>query len=275
MGIDKETVMTSVTQKIAKTKQPKGGYFPINTFKETSIGEPCNDFGVFSLAVGKAVDSLVRFNLGEKKHKAFKWARKTMLERPMTKEKEEMLKAYEKLTIEVNKESVESAILIHFFDTSIQYKKRIDGFILPEDIVRETERMILDTINYLGEEEEINYGFLFPRSLFTENIFNDSRTSPSFFENLKARDISYGEIDFMTETELIDLKLINKKPTKNHTLQIITYYIMGINEYPERFSLINTLCIYNPKLNKKYTLNVSEISDELKSVIEKEVIGHN
>lgn len=53
------------------------------------------------------------------------------------------------------------------------------------------------------------------------------------------------------------------------------YWRMGLHSVHSEFKSVKYLGIYNPRLNVVYQLDVNDISDELISEIEKEVIGYN
>ena len=83
-----------------------------------------------------------------------------------------------------------------------------------------------------------------------------------------------GDGDFTTKDTLWDFKVSKTKPKKEHTLQLLMYWRMGLHSVHSEFKSVKYLGIYNPRLNVVYQLDVNDISDELISEIEKEVIGY-
>ena len=61
-------------------------------------------------------------------------------------------------------------------------------------------------------------------------------------------------------------------PNKDHTLQVLVYYIMGLHSYDSDFLSIVNLGFYNPRKNIVYQLPVSSIPLDLIQTIENEVI---
>ena len=74
--------------------------------------------------------------------------------------------------------------------------------------------------------------------------------------------ITTGDGDLLTKDTLWDFKVTTSKPNKDHTLQLLIYY------------LIENLGIFNPRQNTIYQLPISEISDEVIKEVETVVIGY-
>lgn len=75
--------------------------------------------------------------------------------------------------------------------------------------------------------------------------------------------ITAGDGDFLTADTLWDFKVSKTKPTKDHTLQLLIYYLMGIQSVHPEFQSITKLGIYNPRQNKVFLLNIADISDDI------------
>lgn len=86
--------------------------------------------------------------------------------------------------------------------------------------------------------------------------------------------VSKGDGDFMTGDTLWDFKVSIKPPTSKHTLQILMYYIMGQHSVQKEFQNITRLGVYNPRLNKVYTLDVSAIPIDTIRDVSIDVIGY-
>ena len=69
-------------------------------------------------------------------------------------------------------------------------------------------------------------------------------------------------------------KVSKSKPTKDHTLQLLIYSIMGKKSIHKEFENIKKLGIYNPRLNIVYTLDMKLINKDLIETISSEVIGY-
>ena len=82
------------------------------------------------------------------------------------------------------------------------------------------------------------------------------------FEGGYNRIIDSGDGDYLTRDTLWDFKISDAAPTKEHTLQILVYYILGIHSRHPEFQEMKNLGIYNPELNIAHTIPLSDISDE-------------
>jgi len=59
-----------------------------------------------------------------------------------------------------------------------------------------------------------------------------------------------------------------------YTLQLLVYYIMGMHSIHKEFKSIKNLGIYNPRMNKVYTIDIGTISKLVIVEVSKEVIGY-
>lgn len=74
--------------------------------------------------------------------------------------------------------------------------------------------------------------------------------------------VTSGDGDFVTADTLWDFKVSKAEPTKEHTLQLLMYWIMGQRCSGAEFSYFKNLTrlgIFNPRLNKVYTRQIAEI----------------
>lgn len=86
--------------------------------------------------------------------------------------------------------------------------------------------------------------------------------------------ITIGDGDFLTADTLWDFKVSKTKPNKDHTLQLLIYYLMGTRSIHPEFSSIEYLGLYNPRQNVVYRLAISDIPKETIETVEREVIGY-
>ena len=73
----------------------------------------------------------------------------------------------------------------------------------------------------------------------------------------------FGDGDFLTETELCDLKTGRAKPTLSDKKQVLLYWYVGRHTEGLDFSKIDTLSIFNPRFNMAWKLKVSQLPEEL------------
>lgn len=86
--------------------------------------------------------------------------------------------------------------------------------------------------------------------------------------------VSAGDGDFMTANTLWDFKVSKYRPSKEHTLQLLMYWRMGLHSVHAEFQSIKYLGVYNPRLNKVYRIKVDAIPDDVINEVEKDVIGY-
>ncbi|WP_270295108.1 hypothetical protein [Eggerthella sinensis] len=83
-----------------------------------------------------------------------------------------------------------------------------------------------------------------------------------------------GEGDFLTADTLWDFKVSVKPPTKEHTLQILMYWRMGLHSVHPEYEAVRKLGFFNPRLGAIYTLPVDSIPTDVIEAVETEVIGY-
>lgn len=84
--------------------------------------------------------------------------------------------------------------------------------------------------------------------------------------------VETGDGDFLTQDTLWDFKVTSSEPTNKHTLQLLMYWIMGQHSGQNCFAKITRLGIFNPRLNKVYLYDISNLSKEIIETIEKDII---
>lgn len=77
------------------------------------------------------------------------------------------------------------------------------------------------------------------------------------YESLK------GDGDFLTKNEMCDLKTGRQKSSLKDKRQVLLYWFAGLHTEGLDFSKIDTLSIFNPRLNMAWKLKVSQLSEEL------------
>lgn len=84
--------------------------------------------------------------------------------------------------------------------------------------------------------------------------------------------VDSGDGDFLTRDTLWDFKVLSKNPSPKYTLQIIMYWIMGQHSGKDIFKGISRVGIFNPRLNVVYTIDVTDIGNDVIKQIEDNVI---
>ncbi len=87
--------------------------------------------------------------------------------------------------------------------------------------------------------------------------------------------ISSGDGDYVTKNAIWDFKVSTDKLTSLQALQLAVYYVMGVHSVHPEFQTVRFLGIYNPFLNKAYSIDISKIDNSVFSAICRDVIGYN
>lgn len=76
--------------------------------------------------------------------------------------------------------------------------------------------------------------------------------------------IKSGDGDFYDDDFVWDLKLSSKKPSNKDFIQLMVYFLLGLNSsLREKFKKIRNIGIINPRLNKVYKVAIKDIPIEL------------
>lgn len=84
--------------------------------------------------------------------------------------------------------------------------------------------------------------------------------------------VSRGDGDFLTKDTLWDFKVTKTKLSNKNTLQLLMYWIMGQHSGKKEYENINKIGVFNPRLNVVYLFDMTTISPEIISAVEKDVI---
>lgn len=249
----------SVTQRIRQIKQPRGGYINPKEMETIRLGNVLDSLNteenVHPSLVGLAVDYLTRFMSGASVEEAFHISLRGA---ELIKEK----KNAKKLLAEIkglDHKSITNAVKLSGYD--VCYRAGIKGYqpvdkINPnKETIKNIQTMVKQSLKFLNQ-----YG---PKVLegFT-------------FEGGYTQVVSSGDGDFTTSDTLWEFKVLRTKPKKEHTLQLLMYWRMGLHSVHSEFKKIKYLGIYNPRTNMVYRIAVDRISPNVIYEVEKEVIGY-
>lgn len=259
MDLLKMPMGCSVTQRIKQVKQPRGGYINPLEMEIIELGNSIEELNpeenVHASLVGLAVDYLTRFMSGASVEDSFQIS---MMGAKIIKEekKAELLMADIK---GLDDKSIENAVKLAGFD--VCYRASIMGYRPVDEI--EADDATIDNIRMMVE-----------RSLKFFEQYGPKVLDGFTFEGGYTDVVSSGDGDFTTEDTLWDFKVSKVKPKKEYTLQLLMYWRMGLHSKHSEFKNIKYLGIYNPRMNIIYRLDVNDISAEVISEVEKEVIGY-
>lgn len=86
--------------------------------------------------------------------------------------------------------------------------------------------------------------------------------------------IRNGDGDFMTEDTIWDIKVSKQKPNKDHSLQLLMYYILGINSSDKEYMKIKKIGIFNPRLNISYIYELDRLDPGILEQVSSSVMGY-
>lgn len=258
--------MSSVTQRIKEVKQPRGGYIRPSQMKQETIddGKVLNqEENVHATLIGLTVDYMTRVMLNNG----------------------EVFPAFD-----IALHGADNASIMGFFearnilDSLLCNIKGLDD----ESIISACKACTFDVwyrnpdmaplakrYNEINPDEKTvaNLRIMINRSLdFYAKYGPVIKDGLTFEPNGYTKTVSAGDGDFLTADTLWDFKVSKAEPTSKYTLQLAMYYIMGKHSGQEIYNNIYKIGIFNPRLNKIYTLDMNEVSDEVIRTIENEVI---
>lgn len=249
----------SVTQRVGEVTQIRGGFLRPKDMTTRSLGDGIDALNpnesVSPALVGMAVDYLTRTKLGTSAKDAFR------ISRIGAKYVNEEANAYQLLSnvTGLDDKSVICAVKLCGYD--VCYRASIKAYKPVESIL--------------------------PDAATIENIIVMVRRSLSFFEEYGpmvldgfdfdggyTKIVSNGDGDFTTADTLWEIKTLKGAFTKDHTLQLLMYWRMGLHSIHTEFKNINYLGIFNPRLNTVSRIAVADIPDDVIKIVETKVIGY-
>lgn len=250
--------MTSVTQRISLVKQPRGGFLPVKLFSEEKLSDGKELFSQENVSpnlVGLCVDYLSRFMTGSDKEQAFEISLIGASMAGMEALAQEFLS---KIT-NLDDSSISNACKMVGFDViyraGISFYKPVEKIDPDEQTIANIRIMVERSLAFF-----VGYGPVVKDGFDLKGAYTDL--------------ITIGDGDFLTADTLWDFKVSKTKPNKDHTLQLLIYYLMGTRSIHPEFSSIEYLGLYNPRQNAVYRLAISDIPKETIELVEREVIGY-
>lgn len=250
--------MASVTQRIKQIKQPRGGYIPPKQFQIIVIADNIKLYeqeNIHSSLVGTVVDYMTRFCMGAPLESAFKIS----LLGASSANEETYAKKLLKNISKLDDSSIAYACQLVGYDVcyraGMAFYKPVQEIKPDENTIFNIHNMIDRSLHFMKEYGPITkYGFTF------EGGYTDLVTA--------------GDGDFLTRDTLWDFKVSKEEPTKNHSLQLLMYYLMGVHSIHKEFLSIKKLGIFNPRLNNIYLLELAQIDQSIIKEVEREIIGY-
>ena len=255
--------MSSVVQRIKVAGQPYGGYLPIKLFKKTEYddGIVLGAENLAPMTVGTAVDYLTRYMLtGDEE--VFDISCKGAYIAESFGYKGAYAEALDYLhdLTGLNAETIRAACRLTAFDMYFRnpnhaWEIRPAYMINPDDVTIENIRVMVE------------------RSLsFFDKVGPVTATEFTFEGGGYTKEVTAGDGDFLTRDCLWDMKVSKEKPKSVHTMQILMYYVMGKHSKQDIYKDVNSIGIWNPRMNCMFSLDADKIDKNVIQDIERNVI---
>lgn len=249
----------SVTQRIKQVKQPRGGYINPKEFKPESLGDGAEalnpEENVHASLMGLAVDYMTRFMSGASAEDAFKIS---MMGAQLIGEGTKALKMMASIK-GLDDASLTNALKLSGFD--VCFRAGIMGY-KPVDEIN-PDKSTIQNVRTMVE-----------RSLHFLEVYGPKILDGFTFEGGYTDTVSTGDGDFTTLDTLWDFKVSKMPVKKEHTLQLLMYWRMGLHSIHPEFQGIKYLGIYNPRLNEVCRIAVDDIPEDVITEVETGVIGY-
>ena len=276
--------MASVTARINQIKQPTGGYIKPSQFKAIQLED---DFflyekeNIHGSVVGMAVDYLTRWIKSGDLLESFKIS---LMGAQMAEQcgKKGSIETAKKLILDIKdleKQSIVNACKLVTFD--VWFRNPLNAMMAKDysqtnpdaDTVQNIQVLVLRSVEFFkkyGPVIQDGFGFV-PKDGNEKDYAKMIKTRKGSYGGYTAT-VESGDGDFLTADTLWDFKVSKRKPTNQHTLQLLMYWIMGQHSGQDVFKDITKLGIFNPRLNTVYLLEIKDIPDEVIKTVEKDVI---
>jgi hypothetical protein len=258
----------SVTERVKMVKQPIGGYVNPKNMDIQKLDENddsiCNslDENISPTLIGLVVDYLARMMLGEEKKSVFHIALKgaAIIDEKERDDKNTQAKRAMRIIKKINSIDNES---IKYTCRLVQYDSwgrggmsELNWNLSPNEYTLENIKCMIHRCTIFFQK----YGPIL-QSGFT-------------FEGGYSRVITSGDGDYISNDTIWDFKVSKNLPTKEHTLQLMVYYVMGKVSAKDQFKEIKQIGICNPRLNIVALKKMEYIDNKILEKIADEVIGY-
>lgn len=249
----------TVTQRAKTIKQPWGGYIKRVDFEEKSLGageEELNEYeNVHASLIGLAVDYLTRYMLTGNLEDSFKISLLGAKNINKIRTANKLMKGISG----IDDQSIINAIKLSGFD--VLYRVGPFGYVPVNQIKPDS-----DTIK--------NVRIMIKRTISFFDKYGPLVMDGFSFEGGYTKIIANGDADYLTADTLWDLKVSKKYINKNHTMQLLIYWRMGLRSDYESFKNVKNLGIYNPRQNKVFIYDLAKLPNETIQIVDEEIIGY-
>ena len=129
----------------------------------------------------------------------------------------------------------------------------------------------------LETEENVYRMVDYAKEVFKELHEGDTIKEVAFDEESFGRYIAKGDGDFMTDQTLWDMKVWTKSFDKKVYIQLLCYYLLGMNGRTTRshYENLEYIGVINPRLQESHRLRIADIPQADLDLVREKVIGMN
>lgn len=255
----------SVTSVLGDVRQPRGGYLPLSGFEAKAHPDSLRIVGDYSISpslVGLAVDYGTRIALGDDPRKAFEVALVGANLVGVSDVAESLLSEIDATALRAARPDEKSVIALcklSGFDSALRAGTNAYR---PVSEIKPDAQTIADVGNLI----------LRAKAFFEE--LGDSVIAGFTFEGAYTDEAGAGDGDYICGDTLWDLKVSKKEPTSKGTMQVLLYYLMGLRSNKEEFKAVTRIGLYNPWLQKSWSMSVLDLDEAFLSMVEGDILGY-
>lgn len=246
-----------VTLRVRQVEQPRGGFLPLAVFDRFDLSDPVAlrpRENRSPQAVGSAVDYLTRFVTSGRLLPAFSSCLEGARAAGGQAEAMRLLERVDGLS----DGSIRAVCDLVVFDQAARAGRSsmpVSRVTADVDTCWNIRRMVQRSCRFLDA-----YG---PAVWF----------GPSF-DGGYTRLVSYGDGDLLTRDTLWDFKTSGRVPTRDNTLQLLCYWLLGLHSTHAVYRRVRRLGFYNPRLDVVWLLPVSDIPEDVVREVCVRVLGY-
>ena len=246
--------MVSVVNRIKAIKQPRGGYINPKDLERIQFddGIELGPESIHPSTTGLIIDYLTRFNQGSPVKKAFEISFMGADLAGRTKYAEKYAKGIKGL----DDESINNACKLVWYDQVYRA-----GIFPPGEYEGVADKQTCENVRTMISRSDKFFEDFGP-------VVLDGATFPGGY----TKTVDAGDCDFVTSDTLWDFKVSVKEPTKEHTLQLAMYYLMGKRSIVREFASVSRIGVFNPRLNAAFVLDMGSVPADVIKAIENDVI---
>lgn len=260
--------MTSVTQRIKQIKQPYGGYIPPSSLSVAQLYDEPILLGdtAKAAASGLVVDYLTRYmttSCSAEDAFAVSLMGAQIYERDYSAPGEyQLARELLPVTRELSDADINNLLKLVSYDALVR-----TVYTFSESPLRmaDFDQAVIDDVNALLD-----------RSISFIDSLNKTIIHGYEFTNGYTELVESGDGDFMTDTTMYDMKCVNKLRVDNkYTLQLLMYYILGVNSRQDQYMSVNKLAVWNPRYGAVSSIKIADIPGEVVLEVARDVVGLN